>query len=129
MLPQGFGSDYNSMSAAPSMTNPVLGQLAGYGTVGVPDLTGTGQPSAPTYLTFPIVLNNTFMAGISRLKPMLAAGVYAGSVPAYPATPQWPFGGFARNVDLLQVPFIGAYRIRGWTAPARWWTGPRPSWR
>ena len=24
---------------------------------------------------------------------------------------QFPFGGFARNVDLLQVPFVGAYRI------------------
>jgi hypothetical protein len=114
-LPQGFGTDYSSNAASPSLTTPNLGMVFGYTSADVPDRTGTVaavQPT-PTFVTFPIVLNNTYMGGPSRLQPGVAAGgPYTGSVPAYPAQKQWPFGEFARNADLLQVPFIGAYRIR-----------------
>jgi len=53
---------------------------------------------ASTYNTVPIELNNLNMAGPNRLS--------TGT------TFMYPFGGFARNADMLQIPFIGAYRIR-----------------
>ena len=116
-LPQGFGTDFSSDNASPAKTKPSLGMVYGYTTADPPDRTGTaaagvGNPT-PTFVTFPIVLNNTYMGGPARLQPQVAVGgPYTGSVPFYPAQKQWPFGGFARNADLLQVPYIGAYRIR-----------------
>ena len=35
-----------------------------------------------------------------------------GAGGSYPTTPVHPLGGFARNGDILDIPFIGAYRIR-----------------
>ncbi|HEX8525270.1 MAG TPA: hypothetical protein VF669_23665 [Tepidisphaeraceae bacterium] len=42
----------------------------------------------------------------------------------YPAPAKFPFGGFGRNGDLLQVPFIGAYRISWQADPGSYPTAP-----
>jgi hypothetical protein len=52
-----------------------------------------------TYSTLPIELNNANMAGPN---PNKVGG----------GTAVFPFGAFARNMDLLKVTFIGSYRIR-----------------
>jgi parallel beta-helix repeat protein len=59
-------------------------------------------PADNTYasLGFPIQINNTDFGGP---KGTLADG--------YAEAKQYPFGGFARNGDILQTTFIGAYRI------------------
>lgn len=62
--------------------------------LGLADSTSTYSNLIP-----PIQWHNTDMAG------PLKAGVS-------PAVNQFPFGGFARNGDMLQIPYIGAYRLR-----------------
>jgi len=55
----------------------------------------TGNPAYPAATKgFPIQINNTDFGG-----------------PKNAAANQFPFGGFARNGDILQTTFIGAYRI------------------
>ncbi len=77
--------------------------------VTLPDYLGADEPLVPTFQTFPIVWNNTYMAGPNRLTPTNGSG----TTPApQPSPPQYPFGGFARSGDMMQVPFIGAYRVR-----------------
>lgn len=41
------------------------------------------------------------------------AGPFSSSV----GKPQYPFGGFTRNLDILEAPFIGSYRLRRVSAP------------
>ena len=102
--PAGFGSNYMT---APTAANPVMDQAYGYNGATGPDKTGTASPLIPTYQTYPIVLNNTYMAGPNRL------ATARGTLPTpAPAAAQFPFGGFAREVDMLQIPYIGAYRLR-----------------
>ena len=84
--------------------DPAMGGYYGYSaTVTAGDPTGA-TPTTPTYDTVPLVLNAENMAGPNRL-----AG---GTMVPPPANRQFPFGGFARQGDMLAVPFIGAYRIR-----------------
>ena len=85
---------------------------------GAADPTGQSNPYAPTYTTLPLVLNNTFNAGPNRLyaDPTDPAGATFNSPPLRPTdlgpANRFPYGGFGRNGDMLQIPFIGAYRIR-----------------
>ncbi len=62
----------------------------------LPPTLAAANTGATYPMTFTIQLNNLGMPGPNPI---------AGSGNAY------PFGGFARNGDILQVPFIGAYRI------------------
>ena len=100
----GYDSTATTASATP-------GGTATAAAVNAPDYTGVANPlaPAPTFLTFPIVWNNTYMAGPNRLTPTNGSGT---TPVAQPVPPQFPFGGFARNGDMLQVPFVGAYRVR-----------------
>ncbi|HSZ58730.1 MAG TPA: hypothetical protein VK797_23880 [Tepidisphaeraceae bacterium] len=54
-----------------------------------------------TYQDTPLQLNNLDFAG-----PGLQRDSYSG-----PRVVAFPYGGFARNGDILQVPFIGSYRL------------------
>jgi len=59
-----------------------------------------GTPGVPTYATNnfpPIQLNNTGFAG-----------PFSSAV----GMQQYPFGGYTRNLDVLEAPFIGSYRLR-----------------
>jgi hypothetical protein len=79
---------------APQMTgtpNPNFSRL----NAGAADSTAR-SPSAPTYSTITLRLNSKSMPGPHGI-------ALTGN--------QFPFGGLARNADLLQVPYIGAYRI------------------
>ena len=103
ILPQGFGT---VTSTAPSATNPQMAAYYGYsaGTATAADKTGVAQPTVPTLDTVPMVLNNTYMAGPNPLT--------GSTAPVVPAPPTFPFGGFTRNADMLNIPFVGAYRVR-----------------
>jgi hypothetical protein len=57
-------------------------------------------------------LANMYMGGPNPLDATI--DVSATPNPKY----QYPFGQFARNADMLQIPFIGAYRIRALTPSA-----------
>jgi hypothetical protein len=61
------------------------------------------DPLASTFPTVSIQIANTFMAGPNPLN----------SEPLSPTSTAntFPFGGFARNGDMMQIPFIGSYRI------------------
>jgi hypothetical protein len=63
-----------------------------------------GEPDADVYSpsTFPIQLSGVDWAGPYSLNSSVNL---------------FPFGGFARNGDMLQVPFIGSYRIQIESAP------------
>jgi hypothetical protein len=72
------------------------------GNLGLPDgpITGAnGISGAATYWTAPIELANVNQAGPN---PLTSSG---GTTNVY------PFGQFARNLDMLQIPFIGSYVI------------------
>lgn len=71
-------------------------------------LPGASANAASSYLHpfGPIQLANEDMPGWNRLiNP-------DGTRDVSPALFTFPYGGFARNGDILQVPFVGAYRIR-----------------
>jgi hypothetical protein len=108
------GTPWNFVYSGPYSTNATIQFYRHNGFVQVPPPPGnvltsfgvdkTAYPgsqvavgNAATYQTFPVQVANTDAAGWNQ-RP--AAPPYA-----------FPFGGFARNGDLLQVPFIGAYRI------------------
>ncbi len=103
-LPQGFATTINT---APTAANPLLGSVYGYIAAKTPDTTGVAQPLVPTFQTYPVVLNNTYMAGVNRLQ-----AAHGQQPVAYTTPPAFPFGGFARAADMYAIPFIGAYRIR-----------------
>jgi DNA uptake protein ComE-like DNA-binding protein len=67
------------------------------GGAGLSDATAASPGS--TYTTAPLELNNQYMAGPYPIN-------------ASQTNLKFPFGGFARNVDMMQIPFIGAYRIQ-----------------
>lgn len=75
--------------------NPVM-SLASFG---APDgqAAGIGGAANPAYRDTPIQLSNTDMAGPNNAEQS--------------GTNAFPFGGFARNGDILQVPYIGSYKI------------------
>ncbi len=96
--------------------------LYGSGAAAQTPATVSGSPTSPTYATLPLVWANTFMAGPNRLFGPPSATVQnspplqpTSLVNTYPVN-RFPYGGFARNGDMLQVPFIGSYRIRGYSA-------------
>ncbi len=69
------------------------------GIAGRPAVTlGSANTLASYPVTFPIQLINSLWPGLN---------------PVAATNNQFPFGGFARNGDILQVPFIGSYRV--WT--------------
>jgi hypothetical protein len=79
-------------TAAPA-ANPDFSKLCS----GSADTSAT-SPTAPTYDTISLQLNNIGFPG-----PNPVQAVSGNS---------FPFGGFARNADMLQIPYIGAYRIK-----------------
>jgi hypothetical protein len=63
--------------------------------LGLPDTTAAVGP--PIYIDRPLQINNTGFAGANK------ATTATGNT--------FPYGGFARNADLLQVTYVGAYQI------------------
>jgi hypothetical protein len=95
LRPAGIVVESASGTAGPPLTAGNLGQPDG----GASDPTAQNN-SATTYATAPLELSNTFGAGPNPLN------YKSGTSNVY------PFGQFARNLDMLQIPFIGSYRIR-----------------
>jgi DNA uptake protein ComE-like DNA-binding protein len=79
---------------------------AGDTVTGVPPITSAG-----TYLTRPVQIANVDTAGPNKTYQQLS-GAAASTYPLTGPPNHFPFGGFARNGDILQVPFFGAYTIR-----------------
>jgi hypothetical protein len=63
-----------------------------------------GDTATLTYRDIPLELNASDFGGPN-------AGSQRTSTPTEGAIPAFPFGGFARNGDILEVPYIGAYRL------------------
>ena len=57
------------------------------------------------YRDIPLRLNSVDSAGPNNI-------LHTSRASAAPEPLGFPFGGFARNADILQVPFIGAYRLQ-----------------
>ena len=88
--------------------------------------TASNSPSAafiaPNVPAFGSPYLNTVASSYSGSEPTLPIQIYNQGMPGPNATlnttsttalPQkFPFGGFARNGDILNVPYVGAYRIR-----------------
>jgi hypothetical protein len=99
--------------------NPAGTDLTGFPGTGpvVPHVWGKFPTPAeqliPTYLNNfpPIQVASYGMAGPFK--------VTNGTAPNFN---EFPFGGFARNGDILQVPYFGAYRLRALQAPAPYFT-------
>jgi hypothetical protein len=68
---------------------------------------GTFTPTF-TYQDVPLQINNVDFGGANKVVPGTPPDPATGRTKNY-----FPYGGFARNGDLLQVTFIGAYKI--WT--------------
>jgi hypothetical protein len=66
-------------------------------TMGVPQ----SSPTKTAYKDIPLELNNLDFAGPGVERPSSTG----------PQVVSFPYGGFARNGDILQVPFIGSYRL------------------
>ncbi|HXE53400.1 MAG TPA: hypothetical protein VN541_10310, partial [Tepidisphaeraceae bacterium] len=84
--------------------NNHIGGILGQGsTIEIPlGLATTGVIDPLRYRDVTIQLNNTDFGGPNGVRASTGA----------PAEPNaFPYGGFARNGDLLQVPFIGSYRL------------------
>lgn len=72
---------------------------------GQADNAGVPTPQNPLPLDVPIQINSTDFGGpFKHAQPGGNANIFN----------TFPYGGFARNADLLQVPFIGAYRVSAW---------------
>ncbi len=74
-----------------------------------PAMASFSSYSAGTYTDLfpPVQISNTDTAGKRIPNPVVAFGGAAAANPQ-----KYPFGAFARNGDMLDVPFVGAYRIR-----------------
>jgi hypothetical protein len=78
-------------------------------TLGNPNVAGATFPAS----TFP----QTFTIQLPFVDPTVASPVplstlgWPGPNPLTAAGNKFPFGGFARNADMLQIPFIGAYVV------------------
>jgi hypothetical protein len=79
---------------------------AGDTTIGVAPISNAG-----TFSTRPVQIANVDTAGPNKTYQQLS-GTAASGYPLTGPPNHFPFGGFARNGDILQVPFIGAYTIR-----------------
>jgi hypothetical protein len=86
-----FSQAIVQLTAAPDFGSINFDSLTG----GPADTSGA-VATAPTYNTITMQLNNVG---------------FPGPNPVAATNNQFPFGGFARNIDILQVPYIGAYRI------------------
>ncbi len=77
--------------------------------------TSIGRGKAPgagaTYETRPLQLNARDAAGPNRPYADNGGGYSTPLALGGGTTARFPFGGFARNGDILQVPFIGGYKI------------------
>ncbi|WP_428937572.1 hypothetical protein [Fontivita pretiosa] len=80
-----------------------------YGGGDLPEITlGEPNPSA-TYPTQHVIqIANVDTPGPHRIEDPTTADPMTGSPPQKPS---FPFGGYARNGDMLQVPFIGSYVV------------------
>jgi hypothetical protein len=65
-----------------------------------------GTPSLAPYQDVPLQINNVDFGGPLKVSQTTPTGNY------------FPFGGFARNADMLEVTYIGAYKIWQWPAAA-----------
>ena len=94
---------------------PATGASADNGNFGLPKTkwNGSDSPTTATYDTRPLQINNRDSAGPNR--PYSEQGTPPNGSIQVTTPANWPMnlplGGFARNGDLLQVPFIGSYRI------------------
>lgn len=79
---------------------------------GYPPVAGN---NTPTYYTAAVEMNNADMGGPNPTFTQTATEGPTANAVNNAQVNHFPFGGFARNGDLLQVPYIGAYRIRAWT--------------
>lgn len=68
-------------------------------TLGAPDLLSSYEPTS-------------IPAGYNPFAPIQLNNNFGGPNKVTASVNHFPFGGFARNGDILQVPYIGAYRIR-----------------
>jgi hypothetical protein len=80
--------------------------------IGIPVTPPGANASYGVDFEHPIQLSSPPEADTGAAGPYAVGGPWAN---------QYPFGGFARNGDILNVPFIGSYRIKltGWTAGGR----------
>lgn len=75
---------------------------------------GTYNPAEATFRTRSLQVNNTGFGGPWKQVFTNSDPDYnlpPGSAGGNPAVSAFPLGGFARNGDILQVPFVGGYRI------------------
>ena len=103
------------VEVSPGFPDPSTGDNGNFGNPKA-KYNGTPTPNSgnslsgnATYDTRPIQINNRDSAGPNR--PYTDTGRRLGRASASNRPAVFPFGGFARNGDLLQVPFIGGYRI------------------
>jgi len=99
------------VNATTSPDNGMFGQPKSKFTGTQPSLQNGGPYAGATYETRPLQINNRDSAGPNKVYTDGAGGSVA--VDQTPITPgmSFPYGGFARDGDILQVPFIGAYKI------------------
>ena len=93
-------------------------------TFGLPDprvtLAEVTYLNSPLYAPTPVSVNATYYPYEYAIQLTNALLPYAGNIGAFPVAEtggagganHYPFGGFARNGDILQVPYMGAYRIQ-----------------
>ena len=97
--PYSGGGTATSPRQAGTMANigPVP-QSPSLASLGSPDPLAAMPPtnSSSSYIDRPLQIDNTG---------------FAGANPAVPSGNTFPYGGFARNADLLQVTYVGAYQI------------------
>lgn len=94
-------ADWNPTGADPWEATPPVPGIA----LGAADVASSYHNPFPA-----IQLNNLDMPGPEATRDATPPNPVTTSMPA--GGWQWPYGGFARNGDILQVPFIGAYRVR-----------------
>jgi hypothetical protein len=107
-------------NAGPYTLTPALGffrhigmvaRAGEVGNLGAGDTTFGVAATAGTYATRPMQVANTDMGGPNQTYQQLS-GPAAATYPVNGGLAHFPFGGFARNGDMLQVTFTGAYTIR-----------------
>jgi hypothetical protein len=91
-----WSSDIPTLGAGLGTALTAAGVVASTVPFGTPTLTGK-----PGYRDIPLPMNSLDSAG-----PNIQRASSSGT-----AATAFPYGGFARNGDMLQVPFIGAYRL------------------
>jgi len=107
--------------AAATPTDETLLTAPGYGPKGAANNTQhndyAGASNVSTYRTRVLQLNTAGMGGPWKGITGANSGAFQPPTPAYgtlpdgTSAPAFPFGGFARNGDILQVTFVGSYRL------------------